>query len=177
MTASIKKQFATLALAPILLCTALAPAGAADAAPAALTAVRVPDQLPQGMLDLLRKADDAYDRRDAAAMASFYAPDGSTTVSGQHFKGKDDILAFFTSMYKTLPAGLTHRTVMRRAERIGELYATDNDVFLEMPDGAGGKKVVRQFFTFTMVRPGPAGWEIVAVRATPLAAPQPQPKQ
>jgi uncharacterized protein (TIGR02246 family) len=166
---SFKMHIATIVFAPVLLCGAVAPASAA--VPDALAAIRVPDEVPQGMLDLLRKADDAYDRRDAATMASFYAPDGSTTVSGQHFKGKADILAFFTGMYKTLPAGLTHRTVLRRAERIGDLYATDNDVFLEVPDGAGGKRVVRQFFTFTMVRPGPDGWEIVAVRATPLAAP------
>lgn len=177
MTASFKMQLAKLAFAPILLCAALAPAAAADANPNALVAVRVPDELPPGMMDLLHKADAAYDRRDAATMASLYAQDGSTTVTGQHIKGKDNILAFFTSMYKTLPAGLTHRTVLRRVERIGGLYATDNDVFLEAPDGAGGKRVVRQFFTFTMVRPGANGWEIVAVRATPLAAPQPAARQ
>lgn len=177
MTTRIKMQLAKLAFAPILLCAAVPPASAADARPAALAAVRVPDEVPAGMMDLLHKADDAYDRRDAAAMTSFYAADGSATVSGQHLKGRDNILAFFTSMYKTLPAGLTHRTVLRRAERIGDLYATDNDVFLEVPDGAGGKRVVRQFFTFTMVRPGANGWEIVAVRATPLASPQPAAKQ
>jgi uncharacterized protein (TIGR02246 family) len=171
VTARFKMHLATLALAPTLLCAAFAPAHAADTAPATLAVVRVPDEVPQGMLDLLRKADEAYDRRDAAAMASFYAQDASTTVSGQHVKGKENILAFFTAMYKTLPAGLSHRTVLRRAERIGDLYATDNDVFLEVPDGAGGKRVVRQFFTFTIVREGLAGWEIVAVRATPLAAP------
>jgi hypothetical protein len=40
-----------------------------------------------------------------------------------------------------------------------------------VPDGAGGKRVAREFFTFALVRPTSHGWEFVAVRATPLAMP------
>jgi len=43
-------------------------------------------------------------------------------------------------------------------------------VTVEMP-GTQGTHVLRAFFTFSLVRPKPLGWEIVAVRATPLGAP------
>jgi hypothetical protein len=61
--------------------------------------------------------------------------------------------------------------VVRRVERIGDLVATDNAVYIEAPDGERGRRVVREFFTFSLLRQTARGWEFVAVRATPLAAP------
>lgn len=145
-------------------------------APASAVAqtVGVPADVERSLHELAQRADDAWNRRDAAAMAGFYAADATSTIGGQPLKGREQMLAYFTNSFGKLPPGLTHRTVLRRVERIGELLATDNDVFLEGPDGAGGKRVVRQFFTFTLVRPRGDGWEMVAVRATPLAAPVPR---
>lgn len=122
----------------------------------------------QAMRALAQRADEAWNRRDAHAMAAFYAPDATSTIGAQPLAGRAQMLAYFTGSFARLPAGLTHRTVVRRIERIGDLVATDNDVFVEAPDDNGGKRVVRQFFTFTLVRPQGQGWEMVAVRATPL---------
>lgn len=151
--------------AAALFCAAIAPADAAA------QVAGQPAEVELAMHELAQRADDAWNRRDAAAMSAFYAADATSTIGAQALKGRAQMQAYFTNSFARLPAGLTHRTVLRRIERIGELVATDNDVFLEAPNGDGSKKVVRQFFTFTLVRPRAGGWEMVAVRATPLAAP------
>jgi hypothetical protein len=63
---------------------------------------------------------------------------------------------------------MTHRSEVRRIVRIGDLYAADAAVFLEVPDAQQGKRVVREFFTMTLLRPVASGWEFVALRSTPL---------
>lgn len=129
--------------------------------------------LPPGMAELARAADDAWNRRDATAMVAFYAGDATSTIGKTELKGKAELLDYFTGSFRNLPPGLTHRTVVRRLERIGELVATDNAVYIEAPDGAQGKRVLREFFTFSLLRPTAGGWEFVAVRATPLTPPAP----
>ncbi|HEU4853633.1 MAG TPA: hypothetical protein VFT37_15905 [Telluria sp.] len=131
-----------------------------------------PPELARALQAVADSADDAWNRRDPAAMVAHYA-DGATATIGnnQQVSGKGELLAFFTNSFKGLPAGMTHRTVVKRIETIGEMKAVDSAVYLEMPDGAGGKRIVREFFTFALVRPGNHGWEFVAVRAVPLGVP------
>lgn len=129
-------------------------------------------QLAQALQSLADKADATWNRRDAAAMAAMYARDATSTIGGSiRLKGRDAILAYFKDSFGKLPAGMTHRTVVKRIEPIGDMLATDSTVFIEVPDGAGGKRVAREFFTFGLVRPVGQEWEFVAVRATPLAPP------
>ncbi|MGZ5182026.1 MAG: YybH family protein [Ramlibacter sp.] len=148
-----------------LLCAAALPAHAAEPAEPTLS-------LPPGMAALARAADDAWNRRDPAAMVAFFADDGTSTIGKTELKGKAQMLDYYTGSFRNLPPGLTHRTVVRRVERIGGMVATDNAVYIEAPDGAQGRRVLREFFTFSLLRPVAGGWEFVAVRATPLAPAQ-----
>jgi len=159
-----KRRFAMLSLLASLLCAALPVHAEPGAAPS--------PQLAQTLQALADKADATWNRRDAAAMAAMYARDATSTIgSSIRLKGRDEVLAYFTNSFGKLPAGMTHRTVVKRIEPVGDMFATDSAVFIEVPDGAGGKRVAREFFTFGLVRPKGADWEFVLVRATPLAAP------
>lgn len=148
----------------------------ATAFSAPASAATQPDmtRILQGVADA---ADDAWNRRDAVAMAGYYSEDATTTIGASHkLSGKAQIHAYFTGSFKQLPEGMTHRTVVERIEKIGDMYATDSSVYLELPDIGQGKRMVRKFFTFALVRPGHNGWEFVAVRAIPLGAPAAAPK-
>lgn len=151
-------------------------AGIAFAATAAAQAVTMqPEPLPPELANRLQKvadaADDAWNRRDVAGMLARFAGDATATIGGtQQLTGRAQLRAFYINSFKGLPPGMTHRTVVRRIEKIGDMYATDSAVYLEMPDDANGKRVVREFFTFALVRPAGDDWEFVAVRAIPLGA-------
>ena len=154
-------------LASLLCASALSVHAAADT-----PATAASPQLARTLQSLADKADATWNRRDAAAMAAMYARDATSTIGGGiRLKGREEILAYFTASFGKLPAGMTHRTVVRRIEPIGDMLATDSAVFIEVPDGAGGKRVAREFFTFGLVGPVGQDWEFVAVRATPLAPP------
>lgn len=131
----------------------------------------VSSQLAASMTALADRADAVWNRRDAAGMTALYAPDATSTIGGAiRLKGRAEILAHFTKSFAGLPEGMTHRTVVKRIEPLGDMYAVDSAVSIEMADGAQGKRVLREFFTFALVRPVAGGWEFVAVRATPLGA-------
>jgi len=166
-----KRRFAMQSLLASLLC-----ASACSVHAGADTPVQAPSaQLARTLQALADKADANWNRRDAAAMAAMYARDATSTIgAGIRLKGRDEVLAYFTQSFAKLPAGMTHRTVLKRIEPIGDMLATDSAVFIEVPDGAGGKRVAREFFTFGLLRPAGTEWEFVAVRATPLAAPAAQ---
>jgi len=163
------KRFVSMhACALILSCAAVLPVRAAEPLPAAAAPAA---QLAATLSALADRTDAVWNARDAAAMAALYAPDATTTIGRDvRLKGRPDILAYFTRSFAGLPAGMTHRTEVKRIEPLGEMFAIDSAVTIEMPDGAGGKRVLREFFTFSLVRPAAGGWEIVAVRATPLGA-------
>lgn len=166
------KRFVNMhACALVLSCTAILPVQAAGTAPAATAATAPSSQLAAAMTALADHADAVWNGRDAAAMAALYALDATTTIGRDiRLKGRPEILAHFTRSFAGLPAGMTHRTVVKRIEPLGDMFAVDSQVRIEMPDGAGGTRVLREFFTFALVRPAPGGWEFVAVRATPLGA-------
>lgn len=143
----------------------------ATAASAHATPAAQPD-MKRTLQDVADAADGAWNRRDAVSMAAYYNEDATTTIGATHkLSGKAQILDYFTASFKQLPEGMTHRTVVERIEKIGDMYATDSSVYLEFPDIGEGKRLVRKFFTFALVRPGHHGWEFVAVRAIPLSAP------
>ncbi|MCE3261818.1 MAG: hypothetical protein K0R43_897 [Pseudoduganella sp.] len=116
-----------------------------------------------------RSADKAWNERDAQGMAAHYNDAATASIGSVFLTGKAAILDYFSKSFGRLPAGMTHRTEVRRVVRIGELYAADTAVFLEVPDGEQGKRVVREFFTVTLLRPTDKGWEFMAVRSMPLA--------
>lgn len=124
--------------------------------------------LTESLEAVARSADKAWNERDAKTMAAHYHDAATASIGGTFLSGKAAILDYFTSSLGKLPPGLTHRTEVRRIVRIGDLYAADTDVFLEMPDAEKGKRVVREFFTVTLLRQAGSGWEFVAVRSAPL---------
>lgn len=169
------KRFLSMrACALALLAATVLPVQAVESTAAGVTAPAVSGQLAAALTALADHTDAVWNRRDAAAMAAAYAPDATTTIGRDiRLKGRPEILAHFTRSFAGVPAGMTHRTVLKRIEPLGDMFAVDAQVMIEMPDGAQGKRVLREFFTFSLVRPRADGWEIVAVRATPLgAAPQ-----
>lgn len=166
-----KRLICMHACALVLACAPVFHVHAAPAAPAPGAAPAVPSQLAAEMSALADRADAVWNRRDAAAMTALYALDATSTIGGAiRLKGRPEILAHFTKSFASLPQGMTHRTVVKRIEAVGEMFAVDTAVTIEMPDGAQGTRVLREFFTFALVRPAPGGWEFVAVRATPLGA-------
>lgn len=153
-------------------------AGIAFAAATAAQAVTMqPEPLPPELANRLQKvadaADDAWNRRDVAGMLARFAGDATATIGGtQQLTGRAQLRAFYINSFKGLPPGMTHRTVVRRIEKIGDMYATDSAVYLEMPDGPTGRKVVREFMTVGLMRRAGTGWEFLHVRAIPLTAPR-----
>ncbi|MCC2973421.1 SgcJ/EcaC family oxidoreductase [Massilia sp. IC2-476] len=165
-----KRLLSMHACALALLSAAILPVQAAAPALAA-----VPSAPSGGIADVMTaladRSDAVWNRRDATAMAALYALDATTTIGRDiRLKGRPEIQAHFTRSFAGLPAGMTHRTVVQRIEPLGDMFAVDSQVAIEMPDGAGGKRVLREFFTFALVRPVAGGWEFLAVRATPLGA-------
>jgi uncharacterized protein (TIGR02246 family) len=130
----------------------------------------------EALAAMARSSDEVWNRRDAAALAATYASDANSTISGVQLNGRPAILDYFTKSFKNVPAGMTHRTVIKRLEKMdGDLVAVDSAVYLEVPDGADGKRVVREFFTFGLLRKAGNGWEMMVVRAIPLGAALPRP--
>lgn len=152
-----KQLFATLILA-------LA-AGAATA----IDAAGLERPLTESLAAVARSADQAWNERDAQTMAAYYDDNATASIGATFLSGKEAIRDYFTKSFSRLPAGMTHRTELRRIVRIGELYAADSAVFLEVPDAEKGKRVVREFFTMTLLRPAGNGWQFVALRSTPLS--------
>lgn len=166
------KRFTSMhACALVLLCTTVFGTHAAPSSPAPSAPSVVSSQLASALTALADRADAVWNQRDAAGMTALYAPDATSTIGGAiRLKGRPEILAHFTKSFAGLPEGMTHRTVVKRIEPLGDMFAVDSSVSIEMPDGAQGKRVLREFFTFALVRPVAGGWEFVAVRATPLGA-------
>ncbi len=124
----------------------------------------------EALAAMARSSDEVWNRRDAAALAATYASDANSTISGVQLSGRPAIHDYFTKSFKNVPAGMTHRTVIKRLEKMdGDLIAVDSAVYLEVPDGAQGKRVVREFFTFGLLRKAGSGWEMMVVRAVPLS--------
>ena len=179
-----KQLFATLAVAlsaaAASTTTAAATAGAAASTSsaasatgtastaAAIDAVGIEHGLVESLKTVARFADKAWNERDAKTMAALYNESATASIGGAYLSGKTAILDYFTNSFSKLPPGLTHRTEVRRIVRIGDMYAADTDVYLEMQDQEKGKRVVREFFTVTLLKPVASGWEFVAVRSTPL---------
>lgn len=165
------KRFISMhACALVFLCAAVN-THAAPSTPAPSATPAVSSQLAAALTALADRADAVWNRRDAAGMTALYAPDATSTIGGAiRLKGRPEILAHFTKSFASLPEGMTHRTVVKRIEPLGDMYAVDSAVSIEMPDCAQGTRVLREFFTFALVRPVAGGWEFVAVRATPLGA-------
>ena len=151
-----KQLFTTLVLA-----LATAAANAVDAA-------GLDRPLTESLQAVARSADKAWNERDAKSMTAHYNDSATASIGGTFLTGKSAILDYFTNSFSKIPPGMTHRSEVRRIVRIGELYAADTAVFLEVPDAEKGKRVVREFFTMTLLRPVGSGWEFVALRSTPL---------
>ncbi len=151
-----KQLFTTLVLA-----LATAAANAVDAA-------GLDRPLTESLQAVARSADKAWNERDAKSMTAHYNDSATASIGGTFLTGKSAILDYFTNSFSKIPPGMTHRSEVRRIVRIGELYAADTAVFLEVPDAEKGRRVVREFFTMTLLRPVGSGWEFVALRSTPL---------
>jgi len=118
--------------------------------------------------EVARSADKAWNERDANAMAAHYGDAATASIGTTYLSGKPALLEYFTNSFGKLPAGMTHRTEVRRIEQIGDLVAADTAVFLEVPDAETGRRTVREFFTVTLLRQAGKGWEFVAVRSAPV---------
>ena len=117
-------------------------------------------------------ADRIWNARDAAALTNYYSEDATSTIGQVQLSGKSALRAYFDNSLKNVPTGMSHRTVVKRIEKMGDMYLTDSAVYLEMPDGPTGRKVVREFMTVGLMRRAGDGWEFLHVRAVPLTAPR-----
>lgn len=148
-------------LASLLLCASIT----ATAAPV------TPEEQTE-LAAVAANADRVWNARDAAALTNYYSEDATSTIGQVQLSGKPALRAFFDNTLKSVPAAMSHRTVVKRIEKMGDMYLTDSAVYLEMPDGPTGRKVVREFMTVGLMRRAGTGWEFLHVRAIPLTAPR-----
>ncbi|MCG2583605.1 SgcJ/EcaC family oxidoreductase [Massilia sp. TS11] len=134
------------------------------------SAVQAAD-LPLQLQQLADQTDQAWNTRDAQRLAGYYADDASFSISGRALSGRAAIADYFKQSLAAVPAGITHRTEVRRVEALGPYLITDNAVFLEQPGADGSRRLLREFHTIAILRRAGEGWTLAAVRAIALGAP------
>lgn len=155
----------TLALAAALACaTAVAaPALAAPPAPAPADAV--------ALRLLAVAADEAWNAKDAPAMAAHYAADASLRVGAADapdHRGRDAVRAYFAQAFAARAQDLRHVTHLKgMAQLTPDLVLSDADVRVEARQPDGSWKLVRRFNNVSLAAREGGGWKLKAVRAYP----------
>lgn len=144
------------------------------------------------------EADANWNARDAAALAAMYSDDATLLVGGREpmLRGREAVLAYFTTSFARAPASLHHTTTLDRMIVLApDLVWADTRVALDdiavggtavegtAVEGAavGGTAVegaavegrrtrVRDFHTLTLLRRTDGQWKLHAVRAFPVPA-------
>lgn len=150
---------------PLLIALACAPAAAA-AAPAA------PEERA-ALERLAAEADAAWNRRDAAAMAGFYAADANLRLGGMAdpVTGRESVHAYFERAFASRAGEMRHITLLDDIDmpRPG-MAVSDAIVRVEQRTADGGWRLVRSFANTSVAIREQGGWKLVAVRAHVLPA-------
>ncbi len=152
--------FLFLALA---LAAAACPAAAAPPAPADRAALET----------LARGADEAWNRRDAAAMSAHYAPDANLLFAGmaEPVRGRGAIRGHFEKAFAARTGELRHITRITHLDlpRPG-VAVSDADVVVERRGADGSWTPVRSFTNTSVAILEGRRWKLAAVRAQPVPA-------
>lgn len=129
------------------------------------------------------EADANWNARDAAALAAMYSDDATLLVGGREpmLRGREAVLAYFTTSFARAPASLHHTTTLDRMIVLApDLVWADTRVALddiavdgtavEGPAVDGRRTRVRDFHTLTLLRRTDGQWKLHAVRAFPVPA-------
>ena len=139
------------------------------------------------------EADANWNARDAAALAAMYSDDATLLVGGREpmLRGREAVLAYFTTSFARAPASLHHTTTVDRMIVLApDLVWADTRVALddiavdgtavegpavegtavEGPAVDGRRTRVRDFHTLTLLRRTDGQWKLHAVRAFPVPA-------
>lgn len=145
---------------PLLSAALLLPAGAL-AAP-----VGTEDRI--ALESLARSADDAWNRRDAAAMSLHYSEDSNLLLGGmaEPVRGRGGIKSYFERAFAARTGDLRHRTLIAHIEvpQPG-LAVSDARVLVESRGADGSWTIVREFTNTGVAVRGKDGWKLAAVRA------------
>ncbi|HYC04937.1 MAG TPA: SgcJ/EcaC family oxidoreductase [Azospirillaceae bacterium] len=154
MIRTASRSFAA-ALAALLL------SGAAQAAP--------PSEKDRAELAaVMVAADDAWNAKDADAMAGIYAEDGSIAITpnGQVFAGRETIRGLFTRNFAARKDEARHLSSTQHVDMLTpDLAQVDAQVRVEVKDAAGNWTLARYFVNTSVAVRQKDGWKIRTVRA------------
>lgn len=157
------EQMKTFAFAALACATAVAaPVLAAPPAPADAVALRL----------LAVAADEAWNAKDAPAMAAHYAADASLRVGAADapdHRGREAVRAYFARTFAARAQDLRHVTDLKGMTQLApDLVMNDADVRVEARQPDGSWKLVRRFNNVSLAAREGGGWKLKAVRAYPI---------
>lgn len=173
-------QFARTLLLSTLLSSALsAPVLAADVSPADAFAGCAADVSRAALQAFAEKVDIHWNARDAGALASLYASDASFAVAADnlHLSDRQQVQAYFTHSFQTLPVDLKHKMRVSRVKGMGNYCTMDSRAVIGRLKDDGSMSALVEFSAFWVLRPTAQGVEVQAARVAIVPAkPAPAPK-
>lgn len=140
------------------------------AASAALAAAPSPAD-DTALRQLGAAADSAWDAKDAARMATYYAADASLWVggAGAEQQGRENVQAYFQRAFAGRTGDLRHVSEIRALQLISPDTAfTDVLVRVEERQADGSWKTVRRFNNVSLAAREAGAWKLRVVRAYPI---------
>ncbi len=116
-------------------------------------------------------ADAAWDARDAARMATYYAADASLWVGGAggEQQGRENVQAYFQRAFAGRVGEMRHVSEIRGLQLIAPDTAfTDVLVRVEERQADGSWKLVRRFNNVSLAAREAGAWKLRVVRAYPI---------
>jgi hypothetical protein len=155
-----------LARALLLFAAGLPPAFAADAASAACSAPAT----RAAMATLVSQIDHHWNVRDAAAMTALYVDEATIGISADdvYAEGRAQIGAYFATAFEQLPKEFKHAMTLGTSASVGQLCSMDTRAAIERANPDGSRTGLIELSGYWLLRPGPHGMRIVAVRVALL---------
>lgn len=120
---------------------------------------------------LAASADAAWDARDAARMATYYAADANLLVGSAEaaqVHGREAVRAFYTRSFAGRVGVLRHVSEVKATDMLTpDLALSDVAVRVEAREADGSWKLVRRFDNVSLAVRDGGGWTLKAVRAFP----------
>lgn len=166
-------------LAVIVLSAGMAPAQDTTATRpvAAPTGLSVSSADQAALHAVADRSDRVWNEKDTDGMAAIYAQDGMLRLAGEApLVGRASMRDYFAQAFARRPPGFRHVTRITHFQALTpDLVLTDGDVSVDQQQADGSWTVMRRFRTNSVAVRRENGWELLAVRAIPLASPPPTP--
>ncbi|MBN8740635.1 MAG: hypothetical protein BGP24_15110 [Lysobacterales bacterium 69-70] len=119
--------------------------------------------------------DAVWDAGDTAAVAAFYAADGSLRMDGRAFvQGRDAIRRYFDETMARRPAGARHVTTVQNIDMLTpDLAFVDTHARIERERTPGERDVLADFHNQTVAVRADGTWRFRIVRSERMVAAKP----